>query len=97
MPREIKKDDLYVVIIETEEERKTLHDLCVKYDIPILYPELFDEEEPLTCHLFGVSESGVGLVGTMVARFTPKDHILHLSNGLEKIEGILHSLKFIHN
>ena len=76
-------DDLYVVIISTKEERNQLRDLCVKYNIPILYPEPFKEKK--VHHLWGFSKSGVGLVGTAIARYTPKDHLIHSIEELEKI------------
>lgn len=82
MPQDVKHDDLYVVIISTKEERNQLYDLCVKYNIPILYPELFKEKK--VHHLWGISKSGVGLVGTVIARNTDKDKIFHSIHSLEE-------------
>lgn len=82
MPQDVKHDDLYVVIISTKEERNQLYDLCVKYNIPILYPELFKEKK--VHHLWGISKSGAGLVGTVIARNTKKDKIICDLTILEK-------------
>lgn len=83
MPQTEKYDDLYVVIISTLEERNQLHDLCVKYNIPVLYPELFKQKK--IQNLWGVSKTGIGLVGTVVARSTPKERVLHSLNELENV------------
>lgn len=82
MPQDMKHDDLYVVIISTKEERNQLYDLCVKYNIPILYPELFIEKK--IYNLWGISKSGIGLVGTAIARNTKKDMIFHSLYSLEE-------------
>ena len=84
MPQQYKKDDLYVVIISSFFERSKLHELCVTKNIPILYEEIFTSKD--LSHLYGISSKGVGLVGTLIARHTPKDHVFHsvdeLSNSL---------------
>lgn len=76
-------DDLYVVVISTKEERNQLHDLCVKYNVPIIYPDLFKEKK--VHRLWGISQSGIGLIGTVIARNTAKDHIIYSLDKLEKI------------
>jgi len=81
MPQDVKHDDLYVVIISTKKERNQLYDLCVKYNIPILYPKLFIEKK--VHNLWGISKTGVGLVGTVIARSTDKDKIFHSIISLE--------------
>ena len=81
MPQQIKKDDLYVVIISSMKERRKLYELCVAKNIPIFYEEIFTSKD--LNHLYGISSSGVGLIGTMVARHTPKDHIFHSTKELE--------------
>lgn len=83
MSKEINLNDLYVVVISSKEERDELKAICVKHNIPLLYPELFEEEE--IHHLWGISKSGVGLVGTVVARYTPKKNIFHSIKEMEYI------------
>lgn len=83
MPQDLKHDDLYVVIISAKEERSQLYDLCVKYNIPILYPELFKEKK--VQNLWGISKTGVGLVGTAIARSVPNNRIIHSINELQNI------------
>lgn len=74
MPQTKLNDDLYVVVISSLEEQNQLHNLCVSRNIPILYPDLFKED---VHHIWGISRTGVGLAGTVIARYTPKNHILH--------------------
>ena len=83
MPQKTLQNDLYVVVISSKEERDELKKLCVKHNIPILYPELFKEEE--IHHLWGISRSGVALVGTQIARHTPKDHIIYNVKELDNL------------
>lgn len=83
MPQDVKHDDLYVVIISTKKERKQLYDLCVKYNIPILYPELFKEKK--IYNLWGISKSGIGLVGTAIVRSVPNNKIIHSINELHNV------------
>jgi len=80
--QERKQNNLYVVVISTREERDQLKALCIKHNIPLTYPELFEEEniQPL----WGISNDGIGLVGTVIARYTPKDHIIHSFEELEE-------------
>lgn len=83
MPQKTLQNDLYVVVISSKEERDELKALCVKHNIPLLYPELFEEEE--IHHLWGISKNGVALVSTMIARHTPKENIFHSVKELECI------------
>lgn len=80
--QERKQNDLYVVVISAREERDQLKTLCIKHNIPLTYPELFEEEniQPL----WGINNDGVGLAGTVIARYTPKEHVFHSITDLEK-------------
>jgi len=80
--QERKQNNLYVVVISTREERDQLKALCIKHNIPLTYPELFEEEN--IQHLWGINNDGIGLVGTVIARYTPKDHIIHSLEELEE-------------
>lgn len=84
--QERKQNDLYVVVISTREERDQLKALCIKHNIPLTYPELFEEEniQPL----WGISNDGIGLVGTVIARNAPKDHIIR---SIEELDNILNN------
>lgn len=75
MPQNNAKDKLYVVVISNIKERNLLYKLCVENNISITYPELFKQRK--IHRLWGISKSGVGLVGTVIARHTPKDQLLH--------------------
>ena len=84
--QERKQNDLYVVVISTREERDQLKALCIQHNIPLTYPELFEEEniQPL----WGISNDGIGLVGTVIASNAPKDHIIR---SIEELDNILNN------
>ena len=82
--QERKQNDLYVVVISAREERDQLKALCIKHYIPLTYPEWLKEIQSL----WGINEDGVGLVGTLIARYTPSDHIIH---SIEEFNSIFES------
>ena len=45
-------------------EKSKLYDICIKYNIPIRYPNLFIDGTHY--YLWGISENGVGLIGTII-------------------------------
>ena len=77
-------NNFYVVIIKNKEERDNLKSFCIKHNIPLTYPHLFDEER--IYHLWGINKSGVGLVGTVVANNTKEGHII---DDVEQLENVL--------
>ena len=81
MPKELIKDELFLLIITKKKNRDALLVFCEKYDIPILYPSLFKEKR--LHNLWGISSSGVGLVSTIVARNISKNHIAYSVKELE--------------
>lgn len=83
MSCEKKENELYIVIISSKKERDELKDLCIKSNIPLTYPNLFNEKRVHS--LWGINKNGIGLVGTVIARHTPKDHIVYSTNELAKI------------
>lgn len=56
-----------------EGEKGRLYDICVKYNIPITYPDLFSDNTHY--YLWGISKKGIGLVGTIIMNY------LSYSNG----------------
>ena len=90
MPKKLKKDDLFIVIISSKKERKNLYDYCLSHNIPILYKEIFTSRK--LNRLYGISRSGVGLVGTIIARNTPKDNVF---SSLEQFTKWVASNKYI--
>lgn len=84
--QERKQNDVYLVVISTREERNQLKALCIKHNIPLTYPELFEEENIQS--LWGISIDGIGLVGTEIASNVPKDHIIR---SIEKLDNILNN------
>lgn len=90
------KESLFVVTSNTKKERNALYEFCKDSNIPILYLELFKERK--IQHLWGVSKSGVGLVGTIIARNISKEHICHsveaLKNNFQKFIQSIIKFKF---
>ena len=50
-----------------EGEKGRLYDICVKYNIPITYPDLFSDNTHY--YLWGISKKGIGLVGTIIMNY----------------------------
>ncbi len=67
-----EKQQLIGLVIEAGEKNK-LRDICLKYGIPVAFPEVFEDGK---FHpMWGLSEDGIGLLGTEVMRRLPK--VLH--------------------
>ena len=45
-------------------EKSKLYDICMKYNIPIRYPNLFIDDTHY--YLWGIRENGIGLIGTII-------------------------------
>ena len=60
-----KLNELCGLIIKPNEKRKLLS-ICLKYKIPITYIEPFQDDK--THCLWGVSNTGIALVGTQVMK-----------------------------
>ena len=73
-----KLEELCGLVLE-KGEKKRLYEICIKYGIPISYPDLFTDNADY--YLWGIHKTGVGLVGTIIM------HHLKQSNGT-----IFHSL-----
>lgn len=65
-------------------EKRRLYDICVKYNIPIIYPDLFSDD--IHYYLWGISETGIGLVGTVIMNYLSHNNgtIFHTLDELEE-------------
>lgn len=65
-------------------EKKRLYDICIKYNIPIIYPNLFTDDTHY--YLWGIKKTGIGLIGTIVMNFLEDNNgiIFHSLNELEE-------------
>ena len=70
-------------LVLKEGEKNRLHETCIKYDIPITYPELFEDNTHYS--LWGISKTGIGLVGTIIMNYLSQNKgiIFHSLNELE--------------
>lgn len=55
--------------------------MCIKHQIPIFYPELFENENEY--HLWGISQDGIGQIGTIIMQNLAKEKIFHSLSELE--------------
>lgn len=67
-----------------EGEKGRLYDICVKYNIPITYPDLFSDNTHY--YLWGISKKGIGLVGTIIMNYLSYNNgtIFHTLDELEE-------------
>lgn len=63
--RDITKSLCGVVLKKGEKRR--LYEICIKYSISITYPNLF--EDSIDYYLWGISKTGVGLIGTNIMNY----------------------------
>lgn len=78
----VEKSLCGLVLHEGEKER--LYDICVKYNIPITYPDLFSDDTHY--YLWGISKKGIGLVGTIIMNYLSYNNgtIFHTLDELEE-------------
>ena len=77
------KNETHVGVVLDVNEIQGLKALCQEFGVPILYPKAFEGNPHC---LWGISQNGVGLLGTEVMRRTT--HILH---GLSEVRNYLSS------
>ena len=53
-------------------EKGKLYDICIKYGIPITYPCLFENDTHY--YLWGVSKTGIGLIGTVIMNYLSQNN-----------------------
>ena len=65
-------------------EKRKLYELCIKYGIPIIYPDLFMDNNDY--YLWEISNDGIGLVGTIIMHHLKQNNgkIFHSLNELEE-------------
>lgn len=73
-------------LVLKEGEKSILYDICIKYGVPIIYPSLFEDD--IHHSLWGISEKGIGLVGTIIMNYLSENNgtIFH---SLEELEDYL--------
>lgn len=75
------------LIISHKSEVGRLMELCVRHNIPLTYPNLFTKKEKLH-HLWMISFSGVGLIGTCIM-FHFKNDGFKICHGVAELEQYL--------
>ena len=72
----MEKNELYGLLLN-KGERDELYNLCVEFNIPILYPNLFSKDEPHH-YLWGFNQDGIALLGTYIMRdLSKKNRVFH--------------------
>jgi len=67
-------------------DKKRLYEICIKYGIPITYPSLFEDDTHY--YLWGISKTGVGLVGTIIMNYLSENNG-SIFQSLEEVEEYL--------
>lgn len=65
-------------------EKSKLYEICIKYNIPIIYPELFSDDTHYC--LWGIRKTGIGLMGTIIMNYLQENNgtIFHSLYELEE-------------
>lgn len=65
-------------------EKSKLYEICIKYNIPIIYPELFSDDTHY--YLWGIRKTGIGLMGTIIMNYLEENNgtIFHSLYELEE-------------
>ena len=69
-----------------EGEKGRLYDICVKYNIPITYPDLFSDDTHY--YLWGIRKTGIGLIGTIIINYLEENNGT-IFNSLKELEEYL--------
>lgn len=83
------ENELYCLVLKKGEKRK-LYELCIKYNIQITYPNLFNNDTHY--YLWGISKKGIGLVGTIIMNYLSENNGT-IFNSLEELEEHLKKYK----
>lgn len=67
-------------------EKNRLHNICIKYGIPITYPRLFEDDTHY--YLWGIRKSGIGLVSTVIMHYL-KENNGKIFDSLDELEEYL--------
>lgn len=65
-------------------EKNRLYEICIKYKIPIRYPNLFLDNTHY--YLWGIRKTGIGLIGTVIMNYLKDNNgtVFYSLNELEK-------------
>ena len=69
-----------------EGEKGRLYYICVKYNIPITYPDLFSDDTHY--YLWGIRKSGIALVSTVIMHYLNENNG-KIFNSLDELEEYL--------
>lgn len=81
-----KLEDELCGLVLKEGEKKRLYDICIKYGIPIKYPNLFIDDTHY--YLWGIRKSGIALVSTVIMHYLNENNG-KIFNSLDELEEYL--------
>ena len=67
-------------------EKDKLYEICIKYNIAITYPSLFENDTHY--YLWCISENGIGLCGTIIMNYLSENNGIIIKS-LEQLEKYL--------
>ena len=81
-----KLEDELCGLVLKEGEKRRLYEICIKYEVPIIYPNLFSNDTHY--YLWGISKNGIGLIGTIIMHYLNENNG-KIFNSLDELEEYL--------
>ena len=81
-----KLEDELCGLVLKEGEKKRLYEICIKYGVPIKYPNLFIDDTHY--YLWGIRKSGIALVSTVIMHYL-KENNGKIFDSLDELEEYL--------
>lgn len=81
----VKAKSLCGLVLKKGEKRR-LYEICIKNNIPITYPSIFNDDTHY--YLWGISKEGIGLVGTIIMNYLSENNGT-IFNSLDELENYL--------
>ena len=78
----VKGKELSGLILK-EGEKEKLYNICIKYSIPITYPDLFNNDTHY--YIWGISKNGIGLISTIKMNHLSDNNVI-IFNSSEELE-----------
>lgn len=82
----IKKLEKLCGLFLKKGEKERLKEICIKYNIPITYPSLFDNDSHY--YFWGIRKTGIGLISTIIMNHL-NDNNGTIFNSLYELEDYL--------
>ncbi len=82
----MKKLDVLWGLFLKKGEKRRLYEICIKYNIPISYPRLFEDDTHY--YFWGIRKRGVGLISIVIMNYL-NDNNGTVFHSIEELEDYL--------